>query len=452
MMSITKHFNRRLFLSVLLIVVSQFNYGFDNQAFAQTQAMDAFARQFGTYNPNTQTYVLEPYWLSLFNSTPYVGFAIGLIIIGSMISARWGRRMAMFCMSIYALGSATVVVTSQTRGQIMAARILNYVYVGMELATVPVFQAEIVPAPVRGLAVSTYQLSLGCGGLVINGIARATSNFPDRRAYAIPFGLFLRRAHHSHLLHLSPRWLMTRNRLDEARSAHKKYREGTMPDDAVELEFTQLHAALLNKPEQGHAAELLKGTNLKRTAIVVGMNFFQQATGQAFASQYGTLFVKSLETVNPFSISLSTSVIGCRLILLISAFIQASALFIMGALGLRATLLSQGGAKSGGGGEVAMLVIFTAGFLWGWGPLTYVMAHRGLASIVNIVMNFLGPGGGGGGGRVGFIFGSIAVTSHGVLRTYVVAECKGRGLEEIDRIFLEHVPVKNFARHPRGAD
>jgi MFS family permease len=123
-MSITKHFNRRLFLSVLLIAVSQFNYGFDNQAFAQTQAMDAFQRQFGTYNAKTKKYGLQAYWLSLFNSCPYAGFAVGLYV-GSLVSARWGRRMAMFSMSIYALVSATIVVTAQTSGQIMAGRILN---------------------------------------------------------------------------------------------------------------------------------------------------------------------------------------------------------------------------------------------------------------------------------------------------------------------------------------
>jgi SP family sugar:H+ symporter-like MFS transporter len=123
-LSITKHFNRRLFLSVLLIAVSQFGYGFDNQAFAQTQAMDAFTRQFGTLDAKTNKYVLQSYWLSLFNSCPYAGFAIGLYV-GSLVSARWGRRMAMFSMSIYALVSATIVVTAQSSGQIMAGRILN---------------------------------------------------------------------------------------------------------------------------------------------------------------------------------------------------------------------------------------------------------------------------------------------------------------------------------------
>lgn len=49
----------------------------------------------------------------------------------------------MFGMSIYALGTATIAVTSFSNEQIMAARILNYVYVGIELAVVPTFQSEI---------------------------------------------------------------------------------------------------------------------------------------------------------------------------------------------------------------------------------------------------------------------------------------------------------------------
>lgn len=49
----------------------------------------------------------------------------------------------MFSMSCYALITATITVTSNKPEQIMAARILNYVYVGMELAVVPIFQSEI---------------------------------------------------------------------------------------------------------------------------------------------------------------------------------------------------------------------------------------------------------------------------------------------------------------------
>lgn len=42
--------------------------GFDNQGFAQTQAMDPFIRQFGDYNASTKTYAIPSWLLSLLNS------------------------------------------------------------------------------------------------------------------------------------------------------------------------------------------------------------------------------------------------------------------------------------------------------------------------------------------------------------------------------------------------
>lgn len=137
-----RYFNRSLALSCSLIAVSTFNYGFDNQAFASTQAMDAFEKQFGVYDPAAGTYALEPYWLSLFNSLNYIGLFVG-VMAGTTIASRWGRKRCMFVMSVYALLTATLAVTSQSREQIMAARILNYIYVGIELAVVPMYQSEI---------------------------------------------------------------------------------------------------------------------------------------------------------------------------------------------------------------------------------------------------------------------------------------------------------------------
>lgn len=59
------------------------------------------------------------------------------------MASRWGRKKSMFGMSVFALGTATIAVTSQNRNQIMAARVLNYIYVGIELAVIPTFQSEI---------------------------------------------------------------------------------------------------------------------------------------------------------------------------------------------------------------------------------------------------------------------------------------------------------------------
>lgn len=47
------------------------------------------------------------------------------------------------------------------------------------------------------------------------------------------------------------------------------------------------------------------------------------------------------------------------------------------------------------------------------------------------------------GGRVGFIFGSIAIISF-VFTYFCVPECKGKMLEEIDIMFHDGVPVRKF--------
>jgi hypothetical protein len=147
--------------------------------------------------------------------------------------------------------------------------------------------------------------------------------------------------------------------------------------------------------------------------------------------------------------------------LLSSAFAQALVHYIMGGLGLQKPVSY--GHKSG---EVAMLLFFSVAFLWAWGPLTYVVTtelpalrlrdrSQRVASIVNIFMNFLinfiipylmNAPYANLGGRVGFIFGSMAVLAF-VFTYFCVPECKGRSLEEIDRMFHDGVPVREFRNY-----
>lgn len=211
-------------------------------------------------------------------------------------------------MSCYALITATIAVTSKSREQIMAARVLNYVYVGMELAVVPAYQSEIVPGPVRGFIVGTYQLSLTIGGFIINCVCRGTSGLGDNRAWRIPIGLFY--IVPSIILSLilfvpeSPRWLALQGRNDEAKLNLRLLREGAFSEEEIDEQFAELQYALELEQEKGKFTEIFHGVNLKRTALVVVVNFFQQATGQAFASQYGAIYVKSLGTINPFNFTL----------------------------------------------------------------------------------------------------------------------------------------------------
>lgn len=176
-----------------------------------------------------------------------------------------------------------------------------------------------VPAPVRGLVVATYQLSLGLGGLVINSVCYGTSHIDDNRQWRIPLGLFFIVptiiAVSVFFVPESPRWLLRKGKVEDARKSLRRLRQGAFSDEDIEDEFKELVFVLETETEQGKAAELFRGRNTTRTLIVVGMNFFQQAVGQAFSSQYGAVYVRSLGTFNPSLFALMGSGISvCVLI------------------------------------------------------------------------------------------------------------------------------------------
>lgn len=150
-------FNGRLLFVVSLLMLSQVNFGMDLVAFNTTQAMPAFRRKFGEVNPRTRKYEIPAYFLSFLNSFTYFGQIFG-VITGGWISRNYGRRISFLIMSFWAIIAAILLATAQTREQMLVGRIVNYIYLGQELVTVPVMQSEIVPLHIRGFVVGTYQL------------------------------------------------------------------------------------------------------------------------------------------------------------------------------------------------------------------------------------------------------------------------------------------------------
>jgi MFS transporter, SP family, sugar:H+ symporter len=70
-------FNTTLVLSILLLILSAFSYGFCDQAFASCQAMDSFIREFGKENLKSKTFAVEPLFTSLYNSLKAGGQIVG---------------------------------------------------------------------------------------------------------------------------------------------------------------------------------------------------------------------------------------------------------------------------------------------------------------------------------------------------------------------------------------
>lgn len=187
------------------------------------------------------------------------------------------------------------------------------VYLGMQLAVIPTALTELAPAQVRGGMCVLYWLSIKIGGLVVTAITRGTSSIETNAAWKIPFGLFL--VIPSIVLSLiwftpeSPRWLLLRDRHSEALISLTRLNQKDTPTEEIEADFQALSEKVAVQLQKKRFRDLFTPENRRRTFIVSACNFFQQATGQAFASQYGTLFVKQLKSINPFSVTLGINAI-----------------------------------------------------------------------------------------------------------------------------------------------
>ncbi|CAH0045644.1 unnamed protein product [Clonostachys solani] len=474
---ITSAFNGRLLFSCGLLALSQINFGMDLKAFATTQAMPFFVQKFGTKNASTGSYAFEPYFLSLLNSLNYIGFAFGLVS-GSFISRRYGRRVSLFTMCIWAIAAAIIILTAERREQILAGRIIAYVYIGMELAVIPVLQSELVPKHVRGFVVGTYQSGILVGSLIMAVVCRGTSDIKGHDSWRIPFGLFFIVptivACGIWFTDESPRWLLLKGRREDAYQCLIRLRKGAFSDEEIEKEFQDLETITSSVlVEKGGFAEMFRNTNLKRTLVSVGVNLFLQLTGNIFVTIYGAVFMSGLNGVNAFTMTtINTAVnavitllsqfltdrVGRRPLLLIGAVIQTAAPPTMGGLG---TIANPGYPV-----RVAIAVmttIFGIGFCLGWAPISHIVAAEipssrlrdvtySFGSSFNILVQFvisfcipylLYAPYANLGSKVGFIFGSFALLAI-IFSYFFVPECKGKSLEEIDELFARGVPLRKF--------
>ncbi|GKZ48105.1 hypothetical protein AbraIFM66951_011860 [Aspergillus brasiliensis] len=467
-MASQRQWSRMLIFTTVLLAVSAFNYGFSDQAFSSCQAMDSFARQFGVYHPSTGKFKVKPLFTSLYNSLK-AGTQIVGVFLGGYISNTYGRKWCIFSMNLYALGSAAVVVSSKTDVQILTGRALHYIYLGMQLAVIPTTLAELAPRNIRGAMGVLYWLSIKIGGLVVTGIARGTSGISTNAAWQIPFGLILVIPFICiwlvWIIPESPRWLLLRDRQDEALQALKRYRSKDTPEHEIQEDFDEMAQKVAAQLQKKSFKDLLTKGNRERTFVVAAANFFQQASGQAFASQYGTLFVKQLKSVNAFSVTLGTNatdigaliistalsdVVGRRMLFHISGCLETASLMTMGGLGTADP--SNTAAKEG---IVAMLLLYSFGWSLAWAPLVYVLGAElpsaglremtlRIAYTVKLVTEFAvtfsypyletadDPGHVDIGGKLGFIYGSLSAASV-VFGYFFIPETRKLELEDIDK-------------------
>jgi putative MFS transporter len=285
----------------------------------------------------TTEFSMSAFEAGLIGASTLIGIFIGAPIVGSLTD-RFGRKRLFMLdvVSFVILGLVQLVVADFI--QLFIVRLLLGIAIGAEYAIGAAMMAELSPSKGRGSRLSYLQVCWYVGFLVAVALGYvltdagltwrvilATSAVPAVVTLVLRYGL-----------PESPRWLLSRDRVEEARRIVNKYLGGQAYFDQEDL------AGENAKP--GHFRQLFSPEMRKRTAFVSLFWAFLVAPYFAiftfaptvFAAlnisneRAGTLSANGVAAVGSLLGMMLVERVGRRRLLIVSFWVTALALFVIG--------------------------------------------------------------------------------------------------------------------------
>ena len=383
--------------------------------------------------------IVSPYFLETFNNPSAsllgiisaifdVGGAVGALLC-ILIGAQLGRKKIIMMGCVISVAGALLQGLAKTTAQLLVGRIVGGIGIGQLTSTIGIWQAETSQAHNRGMLMS-IELSMCALGLFLSqwinyGFGSDTTGtafiFPLLFQIVFLGGTMMLVP----LLPESPRWLVSRGRIDDARlSLLRIAPKGTSIDDeAISKSLTEMEQIALLEDVSG--LEWIKSLfipgptqNGKRVLMSCLTNSFQQLSGVNSITYYvPTLLITFIGVSRSDSLWIGglTSVISLvfsfvpvifidrvgRLPFLIGgAIVHAMCFYVVAGLFANLPPTGSSNSKAFGIGIVSMIYLFFASFSATWlGPSWMYAAEilplkgrshgMGLSTIFYWMFNFL---------------------------------------------------------------
>ncbi|PWN47063.1 general substrate transporter [Violaceomyces palustris] len=351
--------------------------GYDSAFIGGTIALTSFKNDFGgPLSANTQANIVSAYQAGAFVGA-FAGYPLGYF---------WGRKWGLMATAvIFTIASIIMTITSPSTGltPIYVGRAIAGLAIGAASNLTPIYIAEISPSPMRGQAVGVYELGWQIGGVVgfwINyGVAETVKISTEQwripfAVQLIPGGLF---AIGCFFLIESPRWLISRGRVEEAKRNLSVIRQLDTDEPYFVDEFSLMQSSYAEDVRAAGGDDFWApfrstfGSRelVKRLLFGSSLFFWQNATGINAVNYYSPTVFKSLGITGTNTGLLTTGVFG--IIKTVGSLIYI--LFLVETVGRRNLLMigGLGGALSmyyiGGYIAIAKPQLKTSGSLDGAG-------------------------------------------------------------------------------------
>ncbi|KAJ5552809.1 hypothetical protein N7494_002187 [Penicillium frequentans] len=280
-------------LSAVFLAIGGFLFGYDSGIVTSTIGQTQFIEYFSNPNDTVTGGIVSA----------FQGGAILGTIINMFTGDRLGRKMSVFtgaCISCFgcALQAGSVNMTMLIIGRFIAGAA-----VGMLTSVVPMYAGEMAESSTRGMMSGLLQWMLSWGYLVAQWLGYGLSFTDTSVQWRFPLafqcipGLIL--ATGVWFLNESPRWLMEKDRHDEALATLQRLHGDGTPEKEqyIELEFQEIREAIdaeRSSTKITWSSILTKPSWRRRLILGCAVQAFGPLSGVNVINYYGTRIYASL--------------------------------------------------------------------------------------------------------------------------------------------------------------
>ncbi|CAN6656606.1 hexose transporter Hxt13p [Trichomonascus vanleenenianus] len=277
-------------------------FGYDQGVMGGLLTLDSFKAQFPAMNAesgNNYEATVQGTCISIYEIGCMMG-ALSTMYFGD----KFGRRKMIFTGSIIMTIGAILQFSSFQLAQLIIGRVVTGVGNGLITATVPSYQAECAKPEVRGKLVMVEGALITCGIMISYWVDYGFSFITDSSiswrfpiAFQIVFAIFI----FVFVLSLpeSPRWLVKKNRIEEARMVFACFEDAEIDAPVVTKQMDDVMSSLV---EEGKTHASLKRLftmdekkHFHRLNLAFWIQCFQQITGINLITYYAaTVYQNSI--------------------------------------------------------------------------------------------------------------------------------------------------------------
>ncbi|KAF2212457.1 hypothetical protein CERZMDRAFT_106187 [Cercospora zeae-maydis SCOH1-5] len=420
-----------------------------------------------------QTFMEEPTgaWLGFMSAIYWVGNGINYPI-STWVANKYGRKVGIYVGYVFmGLG------VSLTAGNHDYLFVLQRFFVGCASAwfsgIVAMLITEIAYPTHRGIASALYNTGWYAGGTVGAFVTFGTRNMVGNWSWKIPTilqvliplialpGLILAPE--------SPRWLVSVDRVEEAREVLYRAHGGHESAALIDHEIVEIATALRLEREAVRSASYVEMTRTKgnrhRLFITISLAFFSQWSGNGVVSYYLPIILNSVGITGTRDVTLisaclqiwnlfwsvtaafSVDKLGRRILFLASAAIMLVGYVITTAL---SATFAQSRSSATGIAVIPFLFIFFAGYdialtplvvsypaeIWPYNLRGRGLSVMGLTVVVTIVFNtFVNPIALDAIGWKYYLVFVVIIVAYGVTAFFFYPETRGHSLEHMAVLF-----------------